>query len=75
MIDKEIMRALREKSGLSKSRVYALIKEKQKSLGFAVTRDQAATLVAGERGVDISRLVPPDTLQSISQFVGVPPLS
>ena len=66
------MKALRKKSGLKNSRVYALIKEKQKSLGFAVTRDQAAFLVAGERGVDISRLVSPEELQSIRQFVVTP---
>ncbi len=72
MIDKGILKALREKSGLSRSRVYSLIKEKQKSLGFAVTRDQAAILVAGERGVDISRLVAPEVLQSIGKFVVTP---
>jgi hypothetical protein len=63
------MKALLAKTGLSKSRIYAIIKAKQRALRFTVTLEQAAILVSGEMGVDISKIASPEELQSVTRFV------
>lgn len=71
MINKNLMKALRSKTGLSVPRVYSLIQEKQKQMNYIVTTEQAAALVAGEYGVNISRILPPEELAQIRNIQGI----
>ena len=68
MIDKSLMRSLKEETGLDASTIYEKIRRKQQDLGFKVTKEQAAALVAADFGIDISKLLSPEELTELRRL-------
>lgn len=66
-IDSALLERLQAKLGLSRSRVYALIKERSQRL--LITREQAAVALAHEAGINVSKFATPDDLAAIRQAV------
>ncbi len=62
-IDQQLLQRLKNKTGLSQSRVYALIDEKVRTAHLP--RHLAAVAVAAERGVNISRFASEDDLAAM----------
>lgn len=67
MIDKKLFAAFKGKTGLGKSAAYEIIKQKQQALSYTVTLEEAAMLVAGEAGVDLSKFIPKEELILLRQ--------
>lgn len=68
MIDKSLLRSLRDVSDLGTSTIYKQIQRKQEDLGFRVTKGQAAALVASEFGIDISKFLSPEELAELRRL-------
>jgi len=64
MIDRKIRQALKEKFS-SERTMYNQIKKKQKEHNYTLTKDQAACLLAAEKGIDISKILPPEELAAL----------
>jgi hypothetical protein len=62
MINKEIMKALRENIGKTPQRVYQMIKEKKKEYNYTITTEMAAYLLAADYGIDVSKILPEEEL-------------
>jgi hypothetical protein len=62
------MKSLKEASDLSLSTLYEQIRRKKRDLGFKVTREQAAALVASEFGIDISKFLKPEELSELRRL-------
>lgn len=67
MINTQVMKLLREKTGRGHSRLYEMIEEKKREFGYSITTDTAAYLIAGEKGIDISDHVSEDDLAKVSE--------
>ncbi len=65
MIDESLMKSLKEVTNLSLSALYKRIQRKKQNLGFTVTIEQAAALLASEHGIDISRFLKRDELSEL----------
>jgi len=74
LIDKRIMQVLREKTNLSLSIIYKRIQEKRQMMGYTITREQAAALVASERGIDISKYLNQEELSVLRKLQPQPPV-
>ena len=63
MINRQIMRLLKEKSDKSLSRIYRMIESRQKS--HAVTRETAAYLLAMEYDINVAKYLGPEELAEV----------
>lgn len=68
MIDKSLMKSLKEATNLSLSALYKRIQRKKQDLGFIVTIEQAAALLASENGIDISKYLNKDELSELRRL-------
>lgn len=68
MIDKSLMKSLKEAANLSLSALYKRIQRKKQDLGFTVTIEQAAALLASEYGIDISKFLKPQELSDLRRL-------
>lgn len=68
MIDKSLMKSLKEATNLSLSALYKRIQRKKQDLGFIVTIEQAVALLASENGIDISRYLNKDELSELRRL-------
>jgi hypothetical protein len=59
------MDSLKKKTSLSLRAIYKRIQRKKESLGFTVTLEQAAALLASECGIDISKILEPKALAEL----------
>lgn len=71
MIDKELIKAIKNKTKLSIPRIYRMIQEKKESMNHLITKEQAAALLAGENGVKIDKIIEPDALSEIRNIKGI----
>lgn len=65
MIDKYLMKSLKEATNLSLPALYKQIQRKKQDLGFTVTIEQAAALIASECGIDISKFLEREELSEL----------
>jgi hypothetical protein len=65
MINKEIMKALCEKTGKTPQRVYQMIKEKKREYNYTITREMATYLLAAEYDIDVSEILPEEELEKL----------
>lgn len=72
MIDKQIMQSLKEKTNLSLSAIYGRIQRKKEKMGYTITRENAAALLASESGIDISKYLNKDELSELRRLQGQP---
>lgn len=68
MIPKEIRKALIEKTGKTPQRIYQMIKEKKKEHRYTISREMAAYILAAEKGIDISKILPEDELAKLREL-------
>lgn len=64
-INKEIMKLLREKTGVSKRRIYQMKDAKKEEYKFTITNEEAVYLVAAENGIDISKILSEKDLEKL----------
>jgi len=64
-INRDLLQRLRDKTGLSLSRLYSLIDEKVRAAHLP--RELAAIAVAAERGINISKFASPENLAAMRQ--------
>lgn len=69
MIDKEIMELLQTKTKRTPQRIYQMIEAKRKEHGFAISKETAAYVVAGENGIDISDYLDEDELRKVREII------
>lgn len=74
MIDKSLMKALEGAADLGLSALYKRIQKKKRDLGFKVTIEQAAALVASEYGVDISKFLKREELSELCRLQSQQPV-
>lgn len=67
MINKEIMKLLLSKKGVTPQRIYQMIDEKKRLYGYSITKETAAYLVAGDYGIDISKHLKEDELAKVRE--------
>lgn len=67
------MRALLEKTGRTPQRIYQMIKEKKKEYHFTISKEMAAYLLAAERGIDISKILPEKELAKLRDLGKIRP--
>ena len=65
MINREIMKLLREKTGKSLPRIYKMIEERQKV--HAAKKETAAYLLAMEYDINIAKYLSNDELQEVRE--------
>ena len=71
MISKEIMKLLLEKTKVSVPRIYQMIDEKKELYSYAISKETAASPVAAENGIDISKYLKEDELASVRELKAV----
>jgi hypothetical protein len=59
---------LKDATNLSLPGLYERIQKKKQDLGFTVTREQAAALLAAECGIDISKFLKPEELSELRRL-------
>lgn len=62
------MKSLEDATKLRLSALYKRIQGKKRDLGFTVTREQAAALLAAEYGIDISKFLKPEELSELRRL-------
>ena len=67
MIDREIMSELEEK--IKKSTIYSRIQKIRREFGYAITREEASYILAGNLGVDIAKYLPGEELKNIRKLI------
>lgn len=75
MINRRVLAALKSKTRLKGTGIYSLIQAKRRQLNFAVSKEEAALLLAGERDIDISKLATEKEIASIRPFAARPALA
>lgn len=66
MINREIMKALREKTGRkTPQRIYQMIRQKKKEYNYTITTEMAAYLLAADYGIDVSKILPEEELAKL----------
>ncbi len=69
VIDRTLMTELKRQTGKSLPAIYKMIKRKQAQHGNLITRDEAAIVLAGELGIDVSRIVASEELQKVRTVI------
>jgi len=69
MINKEIFKLLRERTGLSTPGLYHAIYRKREEIGYAYTKETAAYILASEYGIDISKYLKPEELAEVREAI------
>jgi hypothetical protein len=59
------MKLLLERTGVSKQRIYQMIDEEKKEYNYAISKEMAAYLLAAEKGIDISEILPEKELEKL----------
>jgi len=69
MINKEILRLLRERTQLSVPGIYAAIERKKKQIGYAYLKETAAYILASEYDIDISKYLESEELTEVREAI------
>jgi len=69
MINKEILRFLRERTQLSVPGIYAAIDRKKGQLGYAYSTETASYILASEYGIDISKYLKSEELTEVREAI------
>jgi hypothetical protein len=72
MINKDVMKILLEKTGVTVQRIYQMINEKKKAYRYSIGKETAAYLVAADNGIDISRILKEDELIKVREVARTP---
>ncbi len=67
MINKQIMKLLLGKRGVTPQRIYQMIDEKKRQYGYSITKETAAYLVAGDYGIDVSKHLTDEELVKVQR--------
>lgn len=68
MIDKRIFIELKSKLGIQDAAVYTRIDKRRESMGFIISKEQAAALLASEYGIDVSKYLKEQELTELRSF-------
>jgi hypothetical protein len=68
MIPREIRNALMEKTGKTIRRIYQMIQEKKKEYKYTISKEMAAYILAAEKGIDISKILPEEELAKLREL-------
>lgn len=69
MINKEILKLLREKTKLSTPGLYWAIDRKKSQIGYAYPTETAAYVLASENQIDISKFLKPEELREVREAI------
>ena len=72
MINKQVMKLLLEKTGVTDKRIYQMIEEKKKAFQYSISKETAACLVAADHGIDISKILGEDELVKVREVAKTP---
>jgi hypothetical protein len=72
MINKTIIKELKKKK--SQPRIYSMINKIRKDSGYRITKEEAACLLAGQLGIDISKIISKDELEKIKNLEPMTPI-
>jgi len=68
-INKKLFQELQRKTGKRKSRIYQMIDEKRREYGYTIPRETAASLLAAEMGIDISKFLNNKELEEVRSLI------
>ena len=71
MIKKDLINEIKNKTGYSIPSIYRLIDKKMTQMNYLVTKKQAAALLAGENGVNLTKVLTDDELKEIRNIKGI----
>jgi hypothetical protein len=72
VIDKKVMKILREKTGVTVQRIYQMIDDKKEAYQYSISKETAAYLVAADNGIDISKILKEDELVKVREVAKTP---
>lgn len=72
VINRKIMNELKKKE--SQSRIYAMIKKIRENSGYSVVKEEAACLLAGQLGIDITKFLQSEELEKLKSLQSITPI-